>query len=62
MKCHTAYMTFETAERRELIRITEEVQAAVEEAGIADRPWQQVFYCELDGRRPKRLAIKAMGE
>jgi len=25
-------------------------------------PWQQVFYAEFDGRRPKRLIIKAMGE
>ena len=25
-------------------------------------PWQQVFYCEFDGRRPKRLVIKAIGE
>jgi thiamine phosphate synthase YjbQ (UPF0047 family) len=146
-------MTFETAERRELIRITKEVQAAVDEAGITegmvlvsamhitagvwvnddepglhedvmewldkvappswkapvDRvakellpeggdyrhhrggedngdahlknllvhqqailpvtsgqldlgPWQQVFYCEFDGRRRKRLVIKAIGE
>lgn len=153
MKSHTVYMTFETAARRELIRITEEVQAAVDEAGIAEGmvlvsamhitagvwvnddepglhedvmewldkiappswrppagqvaeellpeggdyrhhrggedngdahfknllvhqqailpvtagrldlgPWQQVFYCEFDGRRPKRLVIKAMGE
>ena len=153
MKSHTEYMTFETSGRRELIRITEDVQAAVDAAGIeegmvlvsamhitagvwvnddepglhedvlewldkvappswraaADRvaeellpdegdyrhhrggednadahlknlmvhhqaivpvtggrldlgPWQQVFYCEFDGRRPKRLVIKAMGE
>ena len=153
MKSHTAYMTFETSARRELIRITEEVQAAVEAAGIEEGmalvsamhitagvwvnddepglhedvlewldkvappswkepanevarelspdpgdyrhhrggedngdahlknllvhhqaivpvtagrldlgPWQQVFYCEFDGRRPKRLVIKAMGE
>ncbi|HEU5142297.1 MAG TPA: YjbQ family protein [Solirubrobacterales bacterium] len=153
MKTATAYRTFETAERRELIRITEDVQAVVEEAGIAEGmvlvsamhitagvwvnddepglhedtlewldkvappswkpaassvagdllpddgdyrhhrggedngdahlknllvhhqaivpvtegrldlgPWQQVFYCEFDGRRPKRLVIKAMGE
>jgi thiamine phosphate synthase YjbQ (UPF0047 family) len=146
-------MTFETEERRRLIRITEEVRSAVEEAGIAEGmvlvsamhitagvwvnddepglhedvlewldkvappswqppvddvaesllpdegdyrhhrggedngdahlknllvhhqaivpvtagrldlgPWQQVFYCEFDGRRPKRLVIKAMGE
>ena len=25
-------------------------------------PWQQIFYCEFDGGRPKRLVIKAMGE
>jgi thiamine phosphate synthase YjbQ (UPF0047 family) len=153
MKSHTAYMTFETRRRRQLIRITEEVQAAVEEAGIAEGmalvsamhitagvwvnddepglhedvlewldkiappswtpaandvaaellpdggdyrhhrggedngdahfknllvhhqaivpvsggrldlgPWQQIFYCEFDGGRAKRLVIKAMGE
>jgi secondary thiamine-phosphate synthase enzyme len=153
MKTSTRYMTFETSERRELIRITEEVQAAVDEAGIGEGmvlvsamhitagvwvnddepglhedalewpdkrapprwepaatdvaaelspdpgdyrhhrggedngdahlknllvhhqaivpvtdgrldlgPWQQVFYCEFDGGRRKRLVIKAMGE
>ena len=36
MKSHTAYMTFDTSERRELIRITEEVQTVVDEAAIAD--------------------------
>jgi len=25
-------------------------------------PWQQVYYAEFDGRRPKRLVVKAMGE
>ncbi len=25
-------------------------------------PWQQVFYAEFDGQRPKRLVIKALGE
>lgn len=24
-------------------------------------PWQQVYYAEFDGRRPKRLVIKAIG-
>ena len=115
MKTHTSYMTFNTTRRRELIRITEEVQAAVDEAGIAEGmvlisamhitagvwvnddelglhedvlewldmknllvhhqaivpvtagrldlgPWQQIFYCEFDGGRSKRLVIKAMGE
>ena len=25
-------------------------------------PWQAIFYCEFDGRRPKRLVIKILGE
>ncbi|HWI55429.1 MAG TPA: secondary thiamine-phosphate synthase enzyme YjbQ [Desulfobacteria bacterium] len=25
-------------------------------------PWQQVYYAEFDGRRPKKLIIKVMGE
>ncbi len=25
-------------------------------------PWQAVFYTEFDGRRPKRLVIKVIGE
>ena len=153
MKSHTVYRTFQTAGRRELIRITEDVQSAVDEAGVdeglalvaamhitaaiwinddepgiqADAlewmdklappswqepanetaaqllpdpgdyrhhrggedngdahfknllvhhqvivpvtagrldlgPWQQVFYCEFDGRRPKRRVIKVLGE
>jgi thiamine phosphate synthase YjbQ (UPF0047 family) len=153
MKTATSYLTFETGERRELIRITEDLQAAVDQAAIAegmvlasamhisagiwvndDEPglhedmlewldklappswapaandvaaqllpapgdyrhhrggednadahlknllvhhqaivpvtegrldlgtWQQVFYCEFDGRRRKRVVIKAMGE
>ena len=24
-------------------------------------PWQQIFYVELDGRRPKKLIMKAIG-
>jgi thiamine phosphate synthase YjbQ (UPF0047 family) len=153
MKSHTVRMTFNTEERREWIRITDEVQAAVDEAGVAEGmalvsamhitagvwvnddepgiqadalewldklappswmepsnevaeallpaggdyrhhrggedngdahlknllvhhhailpitdgrldlgPWQQVFYAEFDGRRPKRLLIKVIGE
>jgi secondary thiamine-phosphate synthase enzyme len=25
-------------------------------------PWQRVFYAEFDGRRPKRMVIKVIGE
>ena len=153
MTAHTGYLTFETAERREFVRITDEVQAVVDEAQISEGlvlvsamhitaavwvnddepglqadvlewldklappswrepanevarelspdpgdyrhhaggedngdahlknllahhqvivpvtearldlgPWQAIFYCEFDGRRPKRLVIKVLGE
>ena len=136
MKSHTEYMTFNTAKKREYIRITDEVAKAVfkseikegmalvsamhitagvfvndwedgllhdiddwleEQAPYADYrhhrsgetngdahlksmlvhhqvivpvtrgrpdlgPWQQVFYAEFDGCRPKRLIIKVLGE
>ncbi len=154
MRSHTVYRTFRTEQRREFVRITEDVAGAVREAGIAEGmvlvaamhitagvwinddepgiqadtlewldklappswkepandvarelmpdpgdyrhhrgggedngdahlknllvhhqvivpvtegeldlgPWQQIFYCEFDGRRAKRLVIKVMGE
>ena len=153
MKSHTVYRTFHTERRREFIRITEDVQAAVDQAEVAEGlalvsamhitagvwvnddepgiqedalewldklappswrepagavarellpeggdyrhhrggedngdahlknllvhhqalvpvtegrldlgPWQQVFYAEFDGGRPKRLVIKVIGE
>lgn len=36
MKSHTVYKTFTTEERRQFVRITEDVQQAVDEAGIAE--------------------------
>ena len=36
MRTNTVYRTFQTEERRELIRITEDVQTAVDEAGVSD--------------------------
>ena len=36
MKAHTAYKTFNTRRRRELLRITEEVQQAVDDAGVEE--------------------------
>jgi thiamine phosphate synthase YjbQ (UPF0047 family) len=36
VKSQTNYLTFETERRREFIRITEDVQATVDEAGIAE--------------------------
>ncbi len=153
MRAHTVYRTFQTEQRREWVRITEDVAEAVRESGIAEGmvlvsamhitagvwvnddepgiladtlewldklappswtepanetardllpdpgeyrhhrggedngdahlknllvhhqvivpvtegrldlgPWQAIFYAEFDGRRPKRLVIKVMGE
>jgi thiamine phosphate synthase YjbQ (UPF0047 family) len=153
MKSHTVYKTFNTGGRRELVRITEDVQEAVDESRVREGmvlvsamhitagvwvnddepgihedtlewldklappswkependvarellpdggdyrhhrggedngdahlknllvhhqvvlpitdgrldlgPWQQVFYCEFDGARSKRLVIKVLGE
>ncbi|MBA2504345.1 MAG: YjbQ family protein [Thermoleophilaceae bacterium] len=36
MKSHTVYKTFHTAERREWVRITADVQAAIDESGVAE--------------------------
>jgi thiamine phosphate synthase YjbQ (UPF0047 family) len=36
MRSHTIYHTFKTKQRREFVRITEEVQEAVDEAGIEE--------------------------
>jgi secondary thiamine-phosphate synthase enzyme len=36
VKSHTAYHTFDTERRREFVRITEDVQRAVDESGVAE--------------------------
>src|SRR4051794_41952562 len=36
MKSHTVYRTFNTERRREFVRITEDVQQAVDDSGIAE--------------------------
>src|SRR5689334_2378421 len=36
VKSHTDYMTFNTEERREFVRITENVQGAVDAAGVRE--------------------------
>jgi thiamine phosphate synthase YjbQ (UPF0047 family) len=29
---------------------------------VAFGPWEQIFYGEFDGRRPKRVLVKGIGE
>ena len=39
-----------------------EVVVAVTEGQLDFGPWEQIFYGEFDGRRPKRILIKVIGE
>ncbi|HET8673010.1 MAG TPA: YjbQ family protein, partial [Thermoleophilaceae bacterium] len=36
MKSHTVYRTFHTERRREFVRITQDVQRAVDESGVGE--------------------------
>ncbi len=39
-----------------------EVVIAVTQGRLDFGPWEQIFYGEFDGRRPKRVLIKVIGE
>jgi secondary thiamine-phosphate synthase enzyme len=39
-----------------------EVVVAVTNGALDFGPWEQIFYGEFDGRRPKRILIKIIGE
>ena len=42
--------------------IGHEVIIPVTQGKLDFGPWQQVYYAEFDGQRPKRMIIKVMGE
>src|SRR5512136_2994920 len=39
-----------------------EVVVAVTNGALDFGPWEQIFYGEFDGRRPKRVLVKVVGE
>ncbi len=39
-----------------------EVVVAITNGRLDFGPWEQIFYGEFDGRRPKRLLVKVIGE
>jgi secondary thiamine-phosphate synthase enzyme len=39
-----------------------EVVVAVTEGKLDFGPWEQIFYGEFDGQRPKRVLVKVIGE
>lgn len=42
--------------------IGHEVIVPVTKGSLDFGPWQQIYYAEFDGQRPKRVIIKVMGE
>src|SRR5271156_923273 len=39
-----------------------EVVAAITKGKLDFGPWEQIFYGEFDGKRPKRVLVKVIGE
>lgn len=39
-----------------------EVVVAISQGKLDFGPWEQIFYGEFDGRRPKRVLVKIIGE
>src|SRR6202034_3536174 len=39
-----------------------EVVVAITKGNLDFGPWEQIFYGEFDGRRPKRVLVKIIGE
>ena len=39
-----------------------EVVVAITDGNLDFGPWEQIFYGEFDGRRPKRVLVKVIGE
>lgn len=39
-----------------------EVVVAITKGNLDFGPWEQIFYGEFDGRRPKRVLVKVIGE
>ena len=39
-----------------------EVVVAITDGALDFGPWEQIFYGEFDGKRPKRLLVKVIGE
>ncbi len=44
------------------ILVHHEVTVPITDGKLDLGPWQQIFYAEFDGRRRKRVVVKALGE
>jgi len=65
MKSLTEHLTFNIPARMGFVNITptvEELVVAITNSRLDFGPWEQIFYGEFDGRRPKRVLVKLIGE
>ena len=58
---HTGYEDNADAHMKRQV-MGREVVVAVTRGRLDFGPWEQIFYGEFDGKRPKRLLIKIIGE
>jgi thiamine phosphate synthase YjbQ (UPF0047 family) len=63
MKSFTEHITYNVPSRRGFVNITHgtEVVIAITKGELDFGPWEQIFYGEFDGRRPKRVLVKVIG-
>lgn len=59
--CHNTFEDNADAHLKRQI-MGREVVVAVTGGKLDFGPWEQIFYGEFDGRRPKRLLVKIIGE
>jgi thiamine phosphate synthase YjbQ (UPF0047 family) len=66
MKSLTEHLTFNLPARMGFVKMRQvmgrEVVVAITDGKLDFGPWEQIFYGEFDGRRPKRVLVKVIGE
>jgi secondary thiamine-phosphate synthase enzyme len=59
---HTGRFESNAAAHLQTILLNQQAIASVEHGRLELGPWQQIFFAELDGPRPRRIQIKILGE
>ena len=66
MKSITEHLTFTIPAHMGFVNMRQvmgrEVVVAITDGKLDFGPWEQIFYGEFDGRRPKRLLVKVISE
>jgi thiamine phosphate synthase YjbQ (UPF0047 family) len=69
VKSHTIHLTMNVPARMDFVDahhkrqvMGREVVVAITKGALDFGPWEQIFYGEFAGRRPKRVLVKVIGE